>query len=625
MKNAIHLISVIIFWGLFTFAMKAQSVRLTIVYTNDSHSYLTASGPRDANLQASIGGIARAATVIKQICSNEKNVVTLHAGDFSMGDIQFNTNFGVAELKLLKSMGLDAMTLGNHEFDLGPNTLQSVLDSAFAGGKFPLLSANAILNDSVAGLRKYINANTTKQFGLIKVGIFGLTTPETNIFSNPSPIIFDENLAVIAQQQVTSLISSGCSFVILVSHLGMGIDRLIAQAIPGINLIVGGHDHLMTSTPVELKNPLGQTTYIVQEDGFYAHMGEIQFDIGLSGIDLVSNKNILLDATVAEDAQIKGAVDGIVAGVESVLGPVYTQKIGEATEDFEEVANLQVNGSMDTPIGNLVTDAFRTKTNTDIAIEVGGSTSHKLFKGPLTRDDIFRVFGYGYNDVDGLGYRIATFKIDGASLWVAIESVLAMTDVMGDEMLPQVSGMEFSCNLSNIPGSRLTSVKVGGVQLDPQKVYTVTANEFLVYSVQAMTGVTISDLNLYANQTEYQTLLEYVTAHSPIAPVHTGRVSDVKRLLSESRPSGFKLAQNYPNPFNPTTTIMFTLEKSSKVDLRVYNLLGEEVAVLINSQVRTAGMNKVTFDGKGLSSGVYIYRVRLDNQYTEERKMMLLK
>jgi hypothetical protein len=107
--------------------------------------------------------------------------------------------------------------------------------------------------------------------------------------------------------------------------------------------------------------------------------------------------------------------------------------------------------------------------------------------------------------------------------------------------------------------------------------------------------------------------------------VHAGRVSDVKGSLSESRPTGFKLAQNYPNPFNPTTTIMFTLEKSAKVDVRVYNLLGEEVAVLINSQVRSAGINRITFNGKGLSSGVYIYRVRLDNQYTEERKMMLLK
>jgi 5'-nucleotidase / UDP-sugar diphosphatase len=625
MKNASLFVSAIIIIGLFTFALQAQTFRITIVYTNDSHSYLTASGPRNDNLQASIGGIAKAATIIKQIRSSEKNVVTLHAGDFSMGDMMFNSYFGVPELKLMKDLGFDAMTLGNHEFDLGPTKLEEVLDSAFAGGKFPLLSANAILNDSVAGLRQYIIAHTIKQFGLIKVGIFGMTTPETNVFSNPSPIGFDENMLVIAKDEVTSLISSGCTFVIMLSHLGMTLDKIIAQAIPGINLIVGGHDHLLTQSPIGLKNLLDQTTYIVQEDGFYAHIGKIQFDIGLTGISFVSHQNIEINSSVQEDTQTKNRVDALIADMESKLGHIYTQKIGDATDDFEEVADLQKNGNMDTPIGNLVTDAFRAKTNTDIGIEVGGSTSHKLFKGLLTRADIFRVFGYGFNDVDGLGYRIATFKMDGASLWVAIESVLGMTDAMGDEMLPQVSGMQFSCNLKNIPGSRLISLKVGGQPLDPQKIYTVTANEFLVFSVQGMTGITISDLNLLNNVTEYLTLLEYVIAHSPISPVSTGRVTDIKQSKSDQRPLAFRLEQNYPNPFNPATTISFSLEKNSNVDLRVYNLLGEEVVVLINSQVKPAGINKVTFDGKGLSSAVYIYRLRLNNQFTEERKMMLMK
>ena len=96
-----------------------------------------------------------------------------------------------------------------------------------------------------------------------------------------------------------------------------------------------------------------------------------------------------------------------------------------APVDLDEVADVTGPGPYETAVGKLVTTAFRWKTNTDIAITVGGSTAQMLYKGPVVSTDIFRMLGYGFNTVNGLGYRIATFKMTGVDLWTAFESVLS--------------------------------------------------------------------------------------------------------------------------------------------------------------------------------------------------------
>ena len=118
----------------------------------------------------------------------EPNVLLLHAGDAFIGDLFFNVYFGAAEFQLLTALGLDAMAVGNHEFDLQPSTLEQALQSSFEPGEgFPLLSANCILEDpEVNTLKNYISPYTIKEIGSLKVGIFGLTTPETNLLSLPA-------------------------------------------------------------------------------------------------------------------------------------------------------------------------------------------------------------------------------------------------------------------------------------------------------------------------------------------------------------------------------------------------------------------------------------------------------
>jgi hypothetical protein len=88
-------------------------------------------------------------------------------------------------------------------------------------------------------------------------------------------------------------------------------------------------------------------------------------------------------------------------------------------------------------------------------------------------------------------------------------------------------------------------------------------------------------------------------------------------------PSRFELLQNYPNPFNPTTTIKYDLPSASRVELRLYDLLGREVTTLVN-EVQTAGYHSVRFDASGLASGVYFYRMKA-GEFTQTKRMLLLR
>ncbi|HEX7356674.1 MAG TPA: metallophosphoesterase, partial [Ignavibacteriaceae bacterium] len=138
------LFSIIFFSFIFSTIVLSQPDTLTILHVNDSHSTLEAIGPRDANLKGTLGGISRVATLVGMSKMTEPNVLFLHAGDISIGDVFFNKYFQVPELQLLSALGLDAMTLGNHEFDLGPEVLLGSLQYAFPNpaDAFPLLSSN---------------------------------------------------------------------------------------------------------------------------------------------------------------------------------------------------------------------------------------------------------------------------------------------------------------------------------------------------------------------------------------------------------------------------------------------------------------------------------------------------
>lgn len=628
MKNIFTLLFVTLI--LFGKNIYAQDT-LTILHLNDTHSSLASIGPRTQALNGTQGGISRVASIIGYNKMTEPNVLTLHSGDASFGDLFFNFYYDVPEFKLLNALGLDAFELGNHEFDLNPYNLTGILNNAFSPDSgFPFLCANINIPDTSAQLqvlKNYVHSYIIKQVGNIKAGIFGLITPSAVTTSDPGPVEIQDDAATFntANNIVTTLRSQNCNIIILVSHLGLYTDSVLATSIPGINVILGGHDHLSTPTPKQWTNPEGKTTYYVQSLSNYLRIGKLKLLVNNSQVSLLDWALIPVDTLTPEEPGILTEVNNLIAGIEQGAGPVFTQKICDASADFEELGtNLTQSGNHDTPIGNLVTDAFRWKTSTQIAIEVNGSTAQPLYHGPIVGADLFRVFGYGFNTVNNFGFRLVKFEIKGADLRAGLNACLKDIQYT-DEFMPQVSGMSYSYDMSRPDSLRTTSIKINGIELNDAAYYTATGNELLYMVLTAQFNDTLRNAYIYNDSTEFQVLVDYVKTLGPvISPYRRNSVTavDVKQTFSNT-PGIFELYQNYPNPFNPSTAMEFSLPKPGKVTLTVYDILGREVQVLENNFL-SAGKHKVHFNAKGLSSGTYFYMLKFNSNILTG-KMCIIK
>ena len=626
MKNLLLLVLACLL--LAVFPLYGQVDTVTILHLNDTHSNLAPIGPRNPSLEGTQGGIARAVTLLGMERIADPNAMLLHAGDFSVGDLFYNKYFGVAELQILASIGCDALTVGNHEFDLTPSTLMTVLDTAFAAGGFPVLCANINLQDAaVAPLKKYIIPYMTRQVGDVKVGVFGLTTPATNLISQPAPAVLDTPFAAAAAM-VETLMTQGCHVIVCLSHLGIGLDNMVAENIPGINLIIGGHDHLAFQQAQPVRNPAGDTTWIVQGSSHYLNLGKLRLTIGAGNVRLLDYSLIPVTDAIPEEPSTAAAVSMMIGEIESVYGPMYTAKIADVESYFEEVADsLMFPGSHDTPIGNLVTDAFRLATGTQIAMEVGGSTAQPLYPGPVVAADAFRVVGYGFNTVNGLGYRLVTFELTGGALFAGLEFGLSSIE-QDDEFLVQVSGMKYTYDPARPPFGRVTSVEVRGTALDPLAKYSVTANEFVPMFLDIL-GIPYDNARICGDTTEFSVLAGYIQQMGSLRPGVEGRVSSgevvpaVSPRPGDAIPKSYELDQNYPNPFNPETRIRFQVPVESDVKLAVYDLLGREVVVLVDTR-KTAGVYEVNLDAGALASGVYLYCLTAGT-FSSIKKMVLLK
>ena len=430
----------------------------------------------------------------------------------------------------------------------------------------------------------------------------------------------------------------------------------------------------------------------------------------------------------------------------------------------KKLRDLLTLGTHDTPLGNLVADAFRSLTSTDIALQAGGSIALPIWEGTFTAGDLFRANGYGFNETNTLGFQLATFDLTGMDIITGLTFGLSEIE-MNDEFLIQVSGMEYTYDGTKPAEERLVSVKIDGMPIDPTATYSATANE-MVLGILDYIGIVPSNVNIMTGVTEFQALSAYVMQqnnfiqpktlgrvlnvgdqnarstvvgagwmNSPMGSYHlektfcdkmffefhmidrglnyqpngkvtirypqanltfksnvcdwllldnktatltgTGKINnhgnfafmlvandqpDKLRIVIWDKADGdrivydnltpqniqgaivmhnriiltkdgeeelltvpveFALEQNYPNPFNPTTTIKYSIPEAGNVELKVYDILGNEVAALVN-EAKTPGNYDATFDASAFASGVYIYTIRANN-FVQTKKMMLLK
>ena len=256
--------------------LSAQSgTKLVILHTNDTHSQLE---PTDANAikNADMGGYARRQGIINQIRRQEEQVLLVDAGDFSQGTPYYNFFKGRVEVEGYNRMKYDAITLGNHEFDNGMDTLSAILNLA----RFPVVVSNYDVGKS--SISAFVKPYIVLKKGSLRVGIMGLGV-------NPAGLIMEKNYKgveykdpVSTAQKISSVLKKRekCDLIICLSHLGSdstltGINDFdIARQTRYIDVIIGGHSHTLLEN-AKIPNVKGKNVLIAQMGKSGLYLGRI--------------------------------------------------------------------------------------------------------------------------------------------------------------------------------------------------------------------------------------------------------------------------------------------------------------------------------------------------------------
>ena len=229
-------------------AAPAESV-LHILHTNDFHSRVESINKYDSTCDAEtedkgecFGGTARLATKLAEMRAQfeaaGEPVILLDGGDQFQGSLFYTTYKGEDTAEFMNKLGYDAMAVGNHEFDDGPEALAALIERA----EFPIISANIDASQSNL-LKDKLLRSTVIEIGGDKIGIVGGTTMDTPEISSPGDaLIFQDDVDAITAD-VQKLTDEGITKIIALTHIGYGHEQQIAAAVPGLDALVGGHSH----------------------------------------------------------------------------------------------------------------------------------------------------------------------------------------------------------------------------------------------------------------------------------------------------------------------------------------------------------------------------------------------
>jgi len=484
----------------------------TILHTNDMHSNFIGMGPAadytpfTLNDDATRGGYARLAALIakrKETRQGEGPVLVLDAGDYSMG-----TAFGAAtreiggELQLMSRMGYDATTFGNHEFDLGPDGLGKSIGVAAKAGRFPVVVAsNAGFSKddaTLADLQRLakdgvIRRHLVIERGGIRFGIFGLLGKEALHYTSGGAVAFADPIETAKEMATLLREKEKVDLVICLSHGGLekgkdgrytdGEDVRVANAVPGIDVVVGGHSHtfLREAIIVNDRTPVVQTGVNAQ------CVGELV--ITLDGGKLTVDSYMLypIDDTFAGDRVLADEIDklkkGVTAAVFASRGYSIDQPLAVAPRDLP---NTFTDIAASTPLANLVTDAFRKATKADIGFTVNGSMRAGLTRGKSgvqTVYDVFAVAPLGAGVVDATaGSALVTGYLTGQELKNLLEFLLVDNPTHPGEFFPRSSGMRFRYDPSRPKFDVVTAIELGDIRRG-YKAIDISGKDERLYSL----------------------------------------------------------------------------------------------------------------------------------------------
>ncbi len=478
---------------------EALTETITIVHTNDTHGRILAD---DEN---GVLGWERVATIVEQTRNQNPNTLVLDAGDALHGTNEAQFFNGASVVNAMNSVGVDVMVPGNHDFNYGQDHLLALEQDA----AFEIVSANVIKVTESEGEEFLLQPYVIREVAGLKIAIFGLSSVDTPTLTHPKNVVglTFADPALTAQALVADLPEVDC--VVALTHLGYDEDKKLAAEVPGIDMIIGGHSHTEALIAEKVNN-----TYIAQTGEWTKHVGRENL-IFYKGqlVDVISTP-VDFDSTIATSprtGKLAGAVsERVQAEMQAVIGKAVTALDGER-------ANVRAK---ETNLGNLIADVMRESTDADVAMTNGGGIRASIPVGDINVNAIKTVLPFGNT--------LATIKLTGAQLVSVLEhSVRLYPETNGGFM--QVSGLTFSFDPSKPAGERVVEVKVNGILLDSNKVYTVATNDFTAAGGDGFTAFAEGTDLVNTGISLDVVLMDYIRAQGEINAKVDGRITAINR------------------------------------------------------------------------------------------------
>lgn len=513
-----------------TQAEETEGKTVNLAFLHDLHSYLDSYKTEVDGEEKLIGGVARIQTLINEQKEQKGEVLVVDAGDFSMGTL-YQTIFKeeAVELRILGALGVEATTIGNHEFDYRASGYYDMFESALASGDplpqfllcnvdwegMEMTNEQQLYADCFAdyGVKDY----TVIEKGGVKIALFGLFGKDALACAPTCDLEFENPIEAAKETVAEIKANEDVDMIVALSHSGTSTvseseDEELAKAVGDIDVIISGHSHTVLEEPIVYGD-----TIIVSCGCYGEYLGTLTMEGNADGRwDMTSYELIPVTEDIPEDEGIKEKLAGFSEDVDrlylSNFGYTSDQVIAYNPYEFSTVDDLY-DDHTEQNLGSIIADAYIYATKqaegdayekVDVAVVPSGTIRGTYTKGDVTVADVFNSFSLGTGADGKPGYPLISVYLTGEELMTMCEVDASVSEFMTSARL-FVSGLNFTFNPNRMILNKVTDLELvnedgSTEEIDPDRLYRVVAD---LYSGQMLGAVSDQSMGILSVTPKY--------------------------------------------------------------------------------------------------------------------------
>lgn len=528
MKTVLSCLPIAVVASAFVASAAVADTSMTILHTNDFHSRVEPISKYDSGCSAEdnaegkcFGGYARMVTAVAEARKRNPDALLVDGGDQFQGSLFYTYYKGAVAAEIMNNLMYDGMTVGNHEFDDGPEVLRGFMDAV----SFPVLMSNADVSNEPALANKLMKSTIVEKAGE-KIGLIGLTPENTSELASPGKNITFSDPVEAVRGEVAALTEAGINKIVVLSHSGYRTDLRVAEEVEGVDVIVGGHSNtLLSNTNERAAGPyptmVGDTA-VVQAYAYGKYLGELSIVFDDDGkIKTATGEPIVIDGSIAENADVVARV----AELATPLDEIRNKVVASAADMIE--GNRDVCRAEECSMGNLVADAMLDRVadqGVTVALANSGGLRASIDSGEITMGEVLTVLPFQNT--------LSTFQITGTGLLAALENGVSQVEE-GAGRFPQVAGMKFTWDPNKAPeDGRIVEAMVmldgkwGPVDADT--MYSVVTNNYVRGGGDGFKMFSTDGQNAYDYGPSMEDVVaEYLAKSAPYQPYTDGRITSI--------------------------------------------------------------------------------------------------